>query len=109
MELIKANKRLFDAIVALHPKLCMSVEKEEELYLAMQKAKEATNNHQQQVNVSLANVSGRLNINYFVDVLKRALEGNDNVKVEFDNENDNINYVLDVCSNFKKELEKDCC
>ncbi len=45
MELIKANKRLFDAIVALHPELCMGVKEEEELYLAMHLAKEATNNH----------------------------------------------------------------
>jgi len=49
----------------------------------------------------------QFNVNYFADVLKRALQGNNDVKVEFDNEEDNINYVLDVCNNFKKELEKD--
>jgi len=57
MELIKANKRLFDAIVALHPELCMGVKEEEELYLAMHLAKEATNNHKEQVNVTLGSVS----------------------------------------------------
>lgn len=46
-------------------------------------------------------------IDYFISALKRALEGNEEVRVEFGNEEDNINYVLDVCNNFKKELEKD--
>jgi predicted unusual protein kinase regulating ubiquinone biosynthesis (AarF/ABC1/UbiB family) len=51
-------------------------------------------------------VSGSFSADIFVEILKKALEGNDEVKVEFENEADNINYVLDVCNNFKKELEK---
>lgn len=47
-----------------------------------------------------------LTINLFVEILKRTLEGNDEVRVEFESEEDNINYILDVCNNFKKELEK---
>ena len=60
-------------------------------------------------NLTIPIVSRSLNIDYFVGVLKRALDGNDDVKVEFENEEDNINYILDVCNNFKKELEKDYC
>lgn len=48
-----------------------------------------------------------IKVDYFVSVLKRALDGNDNVKVEFENEHDQMDYILDVCNNFKKELEKD--
>jgi len=50
---------------------------------------------------------GGFDINYFVSILKRTLDGNEEVRVEFENEEDNINYILDVCNNFKKELEKD--
>lgn len=46
MKLIEVNKRLFKAIVALHPELCMGIKKEEELYLALHEAKEATHNYQ---------------------------------------------------------------
>jgi len=59
-------------------------------------------------NCNLAGVNGSLSIDYLVNVLKRTLTGNDEVRVEFDNKEDNINYVLDICNNFKKELEKDC-
>jgi hypothetical protein len=48
-----------------------------------------------------------IKVDYFVSVLKRALDGNDDVKVEFENENDQMDYILDVCNNFKKELQKD--
>ncbi len=58
-------------------------------------------------NLTVPSISDSLNIDYFVSVLKRALDGNDDVKVEFENEEDNMNYILDVCNNFKKELEKD--
>ena len=56
--------------------------------------------------------SKRINTDYLVKILKRTLGGNSDVKVEFDNESDNINFILDVCNNFKLELElekdKDC-
>ena len=51
--------------------------------------------------------SKRINTDYLVKILKRTLGGNSDVKVEFDNESDNINFILDVCNNFKLELEKD--
>ena len=57
-------------------------------------------------NCNLQNVSGSFSADTFVEILKRTLEGNNEVRVEFDNEEDNINYVLDVCNNFRKELEK---
>ena len=41
-----------------------------------------------------------------VEILKRALN-NDEVKVEFDSEEDSINYILDVVNSFKKELKKE--
>ncbi len=47
-----------------------------------------------------------MDIDYLVDVLKRTLN-NEEVRVEFDSEEDNINYILDVCNSFKKELYKD--
>ena len=61
------------------------------------------------INVALNTpvVSDSLKVDYFVNILKRALDGNDDVKVEFENEHDQMDYILDVCNNFKKELEKD--
>ncbi len=58
-------------------------------------------------NLTIPSISHSINIDYFVSVLKRALDGNDDVKVEFENEHDQMDYILDVCNNFKKELEKD--
>lgn len=55
----------------------------------------------------VVNKNCTISVDYLVDILKRTLSGNDEVKVEFDNEEDNINYILDVCNNFKRELEKD--
>ncbi len=51
----------------------------------------------------------RVATNNLVAVLKRTLEGNEDCKVIFDNEEDNINYVLDVCNNFRKELALQKC
>ena len=51
--------------------------------------------------------SRSINTNYLVEILKRTFKGNSDVKVEFGNESDNINFILDVCNNFKLELEKD--
>ena len=48
-----------------------------------------------------------ISVNYLVKILKRTLKGNSEVRVEFETEADNINYILDVCNNFKMELEKD--
>lgn len=42
--LINANKRLFEAIIKLHPMIDVSNKKEEELYLAMHECKEHINN-----------------------------------------------------------------
>jgi hypothetical protein len=57
----------------------------------------------------LFSVSNSLSVDYLANILKRTLEGNKEVRVEFGNEEDNINYILDVCSIFKKELQKDYC
>ena len=45
----------------------------------------------------------KYSIDNLAGMLKRALEGNDKVMVKFDNEDDNINFILDVVNNFKKE------
>ena len=58
-------------------------------------------------NLTIPSISNSLKIDYFVSVLKRALDGNNDVKVEFENKEDNMDYILDVCNNFKNELEKD--
>jgi len=57
--------------------------------------------------LELYNIIKDFNIDYFVDILKRTLEGDERVKVEFNNEEDNINYILDICSCFKKQLEQE--
>ena len=49
----------------------------------------------------------RHSANYLVDVLKRTLKGNNNCHVEFDNEQDEIDYILDVVNNFRKILKND--
>jgi len=108
MELIKANKRLFDAIVALHPELCMGVKEEEELYLAMHLAKEATNNHKEQVNVTLGSVSNSLTIN------EVAAKYGEKVKCMFYDYDDNWKESERVVnSSFLKDMEqgaiKNCC
>lgn len=56
----------------------------------------------------LHGVSSSFSVNVFVEVLKKTLEGNKDVRVEFDNVDDNVNYVLDICNAFKKELENYC-
>jgi len=46
----------------------------------------------------------RTDINYLCQVLKKTLEGNNEIRVEFSNENDNVNYILDVVKLFRKAL-----
>lgn len=46
-------------------------------------------------------------IDYLYNVLKRTLEGDEQVKVEFDNKKDEANFILDVCNSFKRVLIED--
>jgi len=56
----------------------------------------------------LHGVSSSFSVDVFVEVLKKTLKGNKDVRVEFEKPEDNINYILDVCNAFKKELENYC-
>lgn len=49
--------------------------------------------------------TNKVNIDYVGEVLKKTLEGDDKFIVEFDNKEDNLNFILDIVSAFKRNLK----
>jgi hypothetical protein len=45
-----------------------------------------------------------IDVDVFVNLLRDVLKGNDKFKVEFDNEDDHYDFILDVCNEFRNQL-----
>ena len=53
----------------------------------------------------IADVIGRdtVDINTHVEILKKVIN---KLMITFDDENDRMDYILDICNEYRKELEK---
>lgn len=65
------------------------------------------NKNNTQGNDFIANVSGSaaVDINTQVEILKKVI---DKLMITFDDEKDRMDYILDICNEYRKEAEKHC-
>lgn len=62
-----------------------------------------TENKQGNVDLAVFSGSATVDINIQVEILKKVIN---KLMITFDDENDRMDYILDICNEYRKEAEK---
>lgn len=69
-------------------------------YVLLEDAKEVLN---KALNITVVSGSATVDINTQVEILKKVIN---KLMITFDDENDRMDYILDICNEYRKEAEK---